>query len=394
MLSLVYRVLSSMHLTVILITFSILLVFLGTLEQVHIGIHEAQKKYFESFFVIWKYPPTWYASSVLFWLSIPLPGGFSLGGTLVLNLTISHFRYFKSSWKNLGISITHFGVLLLLISGFAVSFYQRESIMSIEKGKSKNYSESFYNHEIALIDKSDPMKDQVYSISSDSLESGNAISDPSLPLSIEIKQYHPHAVFGSREKNPNATSIKANRGLGAQQKLVFFPKQPSYAEDHINWPTAIVSLWDKDKKLGTWLISSFLDQGFPPQTFTHQGKTYQITLRSQRFYEPYEIYLDDIAHDKYPGTEIAKNFSSNIRIQNKDLGVNRKALVYMNHPLRYEGLTYYQHQMDSNKGVTVFQVVRNPSWLLPYLSVALVGVGLVLQFSSHLFRFGRRRKVL
>ena len=394
MFCLVYRVLSSMHFTVILISFSILLVFLGTLDQVHIGIHEAQKKYFESFFVIWKYPTNWYASNLLFWLSIPLPGGFSLGGALVINLTISHFRHFKSSWKNLGISVTHFGVLLLLISGFAVSFYQRESIMSIEKGKSKNYSESFYNHEIALIDKSDPEKDRVYSISSDSLKSGNVIMDPSIPISLEVKQFHPHAVFGSREKNPQARIVEANRGLGAQQNLVFFPKQPSYAENHINWPTAIVSLWDKDKNLGTWLISSFLDQGFPPQTFTHLDKTYQITLRSQRFYKPYEIYLDEVAHDKYPGTEIAKNFSSNIRIENNDLGVSRNALVYMNHPLRYEGLTYYQYQMIAEQGITRFQVIRNPSWLLPYFSVTLVGIGLVVQFSSHLFRFGRRRKAL
>lgn len=393
MFRLVYQVLSSMHLTVILISFSILLVFLGTLDQVHIGIHEAQKKYFESFFVIWKYPTTWPASVILFWLSIPLPGGFALGGALVLNLTISHFRYFKSSWKNFGISVTHFGVLLLLISGFAVSFYQRESIMSIEKGKAKNYSESFYNHEIVLIDKSDQETDRVYSVASDSLKTGNLIKDPSLPLWIEIKEYYSHAVFGSREKNPQARIVQANKGLGAQGKLVFFPKAPSYSEDHINWPTAIVTLWDNERNLGTWLISSFLDQGFPPQKFTHLDKTYEITLRSQRFYESYSIYLDEVAHDKYPGTEIAKNFSSNIRIENNDFGTDRNALVYMNHPLRYQGLTYYQYQMIAEQGITRFQVVKNPSWLLPYVSVALVGIGLVVQFSSHLFRFGRRQKV-
>jgi len=31
--------------------------------------------------------------------------------------------------------------------------------------------------------------------------------------------------------------------------------------------------------------------------------------------------------------------------------------------------------------------VRNPSWLTPYLSCALVGAGLLVQFLSHLLGF-------
>jgi hypothetical protein len=46
-------------------------------------------------------------------------------------------------------------------------------------------------------------------------------------------------------------------------------------------------------------------------------------------------------------------------------------------------------------GVTpssVLQVVRNPSWLTPYIGCALVAAGLVTQFMFHLVGFIAKRK--
>jgi hypothetical protein len=48
--------------------------------------------------------------------------------------------------------------------------------------------------------------------------------------------------------------------------------------------------------------------------------------------------------------------------------------------------------MDSANDTTVLQVVRNPGWLLPYISCALMALGLLIQFSIHLVGFiGKRR---
>jgi hypothetical protein len=40
----------------------------------------------------------------------------------------------------------------------------------------------------------------------------------------------------------------------------------------------------------------------------------------------------------------------------------------------------------------VLQVVRNPSWLTPYIGCAMVGAGLVIQFLYHLIGFVSKRK--
>jgi len=59
--------------------------------------------------------------------------------------------------------------------------------------------------------------------------------------------------------------------------------------------------------------------------------------------------------------------------------------------LRYQGETFYQASYDPDDGGSILQVVHNPSWLTPYLSCVMVGVGLTWQFLSHLIPFLKRR---
>ncbi len=63
----------------------------------------------------------------------------------------------------------------------------------------------------------------------------------------------------------------------------------------------------------------------------------------------------------------------------------------MNNPLRHAGLTFYQAGFANNDRTTVLQVVRNPSWLMPYVACGLMSLGLLLQFGLHLAKFAGRR---
>ena len=70
----------------------------------------------------------------------------------------------------------------------------------------------------------------------------------------------------------------------------------------------------------------------------------------------------------------------------------RSVLIYMNKPLRYAGETFYQASFDRDDHGTVLQVVLNPSWLTPYFSCILVGLGLIVQFCISLFGFAFKRR--
>ena len=63
----------------------------------------------------------------------------------------------------------------------------------------------------------------------------------------------------------------------------------------------------------------------------------------------------------------------------------------MNQPLRYEGKTYYQSSFGKNDTLSIFQVVENPGWVIPYLSCVLVTLGLLIHFAFALRRSQRRR---
>ena len=63
---------------------------------------------------------------------------------------------------------------------------------------------------------------------------------------------------------------------------------------------------------------------------------------------PYSIELLGIANEFYQGTETPFNFESDVLIK-MDGNDTRRALVYMNTPLRHEGKTFYQYQMNKAK---------------------------------------------
>jgi cytochrome c biogenesis protein ResB len=75
------------------------------------------------------------------------------------------------------------------------------------------------------------------------------------------------------------------------------------------------------------------------QRFDYGGRTWKLQFRFEREYKPFALSLLDFSHDRYPGTEIPKNFSSRIRLKTEDGKVDREVLIYMNNPLRYDGLT-------------------------------------------------------
>ncbi len=132
-----------------------------------------------------------------------------------------------------------------------------------------------------------------------------------------------------------------------------------------------------------------------PQEVQAGGHTFRITLRGERYAQPFSLTLLKTTHEVYPGTQIPKNFQSRVLLENKEKGERREVDISMNNPLRYGGLTCYQHQMGrtemmGGKGNSQLQVVRNPGWITPYLGCAIVSLGMIWQFLYHLLGFVTR----
>ena len=387
-----FQFFSSLKLTVVLLSFSLILIFFGTLDQVQYGIWHTQELYFESFLVVWTFPEHAPLGQHLHWIRIPMPGGYLLGGMLLINLLAAHFTRFKMSWMKCGIFLIHSGLILLLISELMTDILAVESQMPVDEGGTSNYSQGFRENELVFIDRSHPEHDSVHTIPASLLKPGKRIDVPNTPLSIRTVRYHGNAEIGRATSGSPAESI-ATRGAAVRMGIIVNPKPETYSEDEINTVAAFVEVLNGEDSQGIWLVSNVMDERFPPQMVDNGNRSYEIALRFTRYYYPFEIALIDFKHEKYPGTEVPFNFSSEVKVTHQDSTKNQKALIYMNHPLRYEGLTFFQASFANQDKTSIFQVVRNPGWLLPYLSVLLMGLGMCAQFGMHFFKFlGKQRR--
>ena len=384
MLHKLLSVLTSLRLTVILLALALVLVFIGTLAQVNLGLWVVQKQYFGSFFFLWTPPGTN--------LKIPFPGGYLLGGLLLVNLIAAHIKRFELSKKKFGIFLVHAGLILLLVGQLLTQIYQVESFMTIEEGSQKNYSEG-HASELAVIDVTDPDTDTVVAIPQQLLARRKEITHASLPFKINVHSFYENA------------DPKIDSG-----KLAYEPRPFQVAMNKRNIPVANLEIVTDEGSKGTFAVSnwqternliqimaesfarSFNSELLRPGRFEFKGRTYEVAMRPVRYYKPFTIQLLDFTHDRYAGTEIPKNFSSRIRLIREQTGENREVLIYMNNPLRYWGETYYQGGFEPGDTVSILQVVRNPGWLTPYIACSLVSAGLLVQFLYHLIVFARKRR--
>lgn len=387
----VVRFFSSLQLTVVLLACSLVLVFFGTLAQVQYGINLSQKIYFQGIVAVWKYPETWYFGDYLGWLGLPIPGGYLIGPLLVINLLCAHLRFFRPTWKNIGLMPVHGGILLLLIGQGITDLMQREFFMWLDEGATSSYAQSFVEDELVLIDKSDPDTDKVVSIPAQLFKKKKSFQHPALPFKIEVKAFYPNATIHQTQDALPLNVPKADRGLGASMNLLAQPQPLTVEDDTRNLSTAIVEITTTEGSLGSWLVCTAFEEQFANQKFEVEGKPFEIAMRLKRHYFPFSVHLKNFTHDRYPGSNIPKNFASLVEVYNHETGETRETLIYMNHPLRYAGFTFFQASFAKQDTASMFQIVTNPGWLIPYIAWALVTLGLTYQFTVALVLFLKRR---
>lgn len=197
--------------------------------------------------------------------------------------------------------------------------------------------------------------------------------------------------FGEYLKGVRKHKAKDGRVAAGYQWVVV--RDVDFGMDARNMPVVVMEIRGKDGKVaGTWLTSPIL-RG---QHVEMGGKTRELVLRGKRYYHDYSLTLLDLKWEKYPGTETPKNYESIVLVKPQD-SEGYVSHVYMNHPLRLDGKTHYQHQLGRNAVqsrslYTQLAVVQNPSWLTPYVGCLVVAAGMLYQFLSHLVGFVNKRR--
>ena len=391
---------ASLKLTVVLMAMSLVLIFSGTWAQIDRGIWSVMREYFRS-------PGVWIPFQIFLPRSwqvpggVPFPGGYIIGPLLLLNLLAAHAVRFKVNWQRIGILLIHAALILLLIGEGITAVKALETQMPIYEGQTSNWTHDIHEVELAVIDHSNPEFDHVVVVPQALLMKADVkdqiVQHDHLPFDINVEQYMVNCELAPLPTN-RENQLGVTHGFGLMYDVRQIQEVSGVGEQMVNFPAVIMTLAHGGHVIGRYLVTLWFQSPGEPYKFSSQvvsvgDKQYSIYLRMRRYYKPYSIKLINFKHDLYPGTEIPKNFSSEINLVDVRHHEDRNIRIYMNHPLRYRGETFFQSAYLPGDRGTILQVVNNPGWTIPYISCTMGALGMLIHFSMLLMRFLRRNKL-
>ncbi|MBI5432995.1 MAG: cytochrome c biogenesis protein ResB [Planctomycetes bacterium] len=367
--------LSSLWLCVTLLVLLALLTWLGTLEQVHTGLFEVQKKYFESIFFIHHAGP----------VPIPLPGATLVMGVLFVNIILGGIVRLRKRVATLGVLTTHLGIAFLLVAGFIKAYHAEEGHLTLYEGQRSNVFESYHNWEIAVLEKlPDGQLREVVAPEltfTDAEEGARVVlTSKDLPFSLEVTRY-----LSNSRVLPKGPMFEAPLPV---IDGFFLERQEKAKENEQNVAGAYVAVLDPQ---GTGRNEAILwGAATQPWTVEVGGKTFGVELRRSQYLLPFTLRMDDFIKEDHPRMTMAKSFSSDVTVF--EGSTSRATKIEMNEPLRSQGLVLYQSSWgpsNARPGDRLFStlsVVRNPADQYPLWACIVIAVGLLGHFLLKLFR--------
>lgn len=297
--------------------------------------------------------------------------------------------------KRAGVIMIHLGLLMLLVGEGITSGMQRERQMQIDEGSYANFASDIRTPELAIVDNSPADHSDQTIIPASMLKTGATIKDTRLPFDIAIDEFFPNSDIVP-PRDPNAPPARATKGTGVGMPIIGKDRASGTEAQATDMPSAYVTISKGGQLLGTYLLTVMeLNPGFTqihrPQPIEIDGKTYTIQLRFKREYFPYTVHLIDFVHERYTGTDVPKDFASQIRLVDPANHEDREVRIWMNHPMRYRGETFFQSSFKPGDKTTILLMVKNPALVFPYAACTITAIGLTIHFTMMLAGFLRKQ---
>ncbi len=125
-----------------------------------------------------------------------------------------------------------------------------------------------------------------------------------------------------------------------------------------------------------------------PQILNFEGLNLSIAYGSKDMNLPFSIKLKKFILDKYPGTNSASSYASEVVLLDDRNDTKMDFRIFMNNILNYEGYRFFQSSFDKDEKGTYLSV-NNDLWgtLISYIGYALLTIGMILTFFSKKTRF-------
>ena len=125
-----------------------------------------------------------------------------------------------------------------------------------------------------------------------------------------------------------------------------------------------VTLWNDDSKSQ---CSSVVQMN---------GNSIELNYGSMVTRLPFEIKLNDFILERYPGSNSPSGYKSDVVLYDKEAGVEKPFVIFMNNILKYKGYRFYQSSFDQDERGTILSVNRDRTGML----VTYTGYSLMILF--------------
>ncbi len=118
-----------------------------------------------------------------------------------------------------------------------------------------------------------------------------------------------------------------------------------------------------------------------PARIMIDGKIHQLELSKLKLQLPFEFLLTKFKMDMNPGSEMPSSYESFVKIFSAD--GNQDHHIYMNHPLKIMGLTFYQSSYFQNQNGefgSVLSVNIDPGRSIKYWGSLLLVLGAIIHY--------------
>ncbi len=125
-----------------------------------------------------------------------------------------------------------------------------------------------------------------------------------------------------------------------------------------------------------------------PRVFNLGNMSLAVAYGAKRIELPFGLALRDFQLEKYPGTNSASSYASEVTLIDRRYGINEPKRIFMNNILDYEGYRFFQSSFDQDELGTYLSV--NFDWWgtwISYLGYAILTIGMFLTFFSKKSRF-------
>ncbi len=125
-----------------------------------------------------------------------------------------------------------------------------------------------------------------------------------------------------------------------------------------------------------------------PEIVTGGNTRLSVAYGAKRIKLPFSLKLRDFILDKYPGTNSASSYASEVTLIDPEKGINREQRIYMNNVLDHRGYRFFQSSFDQDELGTVLSV--NHDWWgtwISYIGYFLLTIGLVMMLFTKNSRF-------